>query len=70
MVVQLAPTVVGVPDRLVLLAGNMHLVELKTNTGRLSPAQVVWHARAAAAGVTVVVLRGREEVVSWTTSVL
>jgi hypothetical protein len=63
--VKLAPTARGVPDRLVLLHGSTYLVELKTETGRLSPVQEHWHHRAAQAGVAVVVLRGVDDVRRW-----
>lgn len=64
--VKLAPTEKGLPDRLVLLpGGRMHLVELKTLTGRTSAAQDLWHERAAALGTTVHVLVGREGIDAW-----
>ena len=66
MVIQLMPTAIGIPDRLVLLpGGRMYLVELKTETGRLRPAQVEWHRKAAELGVIVTVLYGRDDVVKW-----
>ena len=69
MIVKLAPLVKGTPDRLVLLpGGRMYLVELKTDVGRLSPAQVEWHRRAALLGITVVVLHGRFELKAWVTA--
>lgn len=66
IVVKLAPTVRGIPDRLVLLpGGRMHLVELKTSSGVLSPAQRAWHNRAHALGTPVTVLYGPDEVDEW-----
>jgi hypothetical protein len=65
MVVKMAPTVAGVPDRLVLHDGRMFLVELKTETGQLSRIQHVWHAKALAIGVPVAVLHGTKEVDTW-----
>lgn len=66
MVVQLMPTVAGIPDRMVLLpGGRIHLVELKTVTGRLSPVQRAWHVKAAQLGVPVTVLYGLGEVCQW-----
>ena len=63
---KLAPTEAGVPDRLVLFpGGRMYLVELKTEAGRVSPIQRVWHNRAAELGCTVVVLAGWEAVALW-----
>lgn len=53
----------GLPDRLVIWpGGRVDLVELKTATGRLSPIQRAWHAKAAERGVTVLVLRGPDQV--------
>jgi len=66
MSLKLAPTTVGMPDRLVLLpGGGVFFVELKTETGRLSPAQVVLHERLAALGTHVSVLYGRAAVDLW-----
>lgn len=66
MVVQLMPTVAGIPDRLVLMpGGRMYLVELKTRTGRLSPVQREWHRKVGLIGVPVVTLYGLGEVVKW-----
>lgn len=63
---KLAPIERGTPDRLALLpGGRLMLVELKTKTGRLSPAQTVWHAKAAALGIQVDVLYGREQIEDW-----
>lgn len=61
----------GIPDRLVLLpGGRVYLVELKSETGTLRPDQVIWHEKAAAVGVTVVVLSGTKEVNAWLDEVL
>lgn len=66
MSVKIAPTVAGVPDRLVLWPGGVvQLVELKASGGRLRPIQQVWHERAAALGVTVLVLTGTAELDRW-----
>lgn len=66
MAIKLMPTHAGVPDRLVLWPGGAHyLVELKTETGSLSPAQRVWHAKAARLGHTVVVLKGMDACRTW-----
>lgn len=65
-VFKLAPTVKGIPDRLVLLpGGEVHLVELKAADGTVSPAQRVWHDRAAALGTRVVVLYGWRDILGW-----
>lgn len=51
---------VGVPDRLVLLPGmEPIMVELKTATGRLSPAQEVFHDKVRHLGFTVYVVKGK-----------
>lgn len=56
----------GIPDRMVLLpGGRIELVELKTTTGAPSPIQRLWHAKAAALGVIVTVLHGRDEITAW-----
>lgn len=63
---KLAPTIKGIPDRLVLLpGGQVHLVELKAEGGRLSPAQRLWHDRAAALGTTVHVITGSSQARRW-----
>lgn len=62
---KLAPTDVGMPDRMVLLHGRVYLVELKKLGGKLRPAQLEWHRRAAGKGVHVVVLTGRDQALSW-----
>lgn len=65
LVVKLAPVTKGTPDRMVLLDGQIYLVELKTETGRLAPAQRAWHDKAADRGCPVVVLYGRAEIEEW-----
>jgi len=56
----------GLPDRLVLLpGGRLYLVELKTDTGRVSAAQDLWHQRAAQLGTRVAVLYGRTAIDRW-----
>lgn len=63
---KLAPVQAGNPDRLILLpGGRIELVEVKATGGRLHPAQVIWHERAAALGITVHVLTGPVEVTQW-----
>lgn len=65
-VYKMAPTVKGMPDRLVLLpGGRMYLVELKTLTGTKSPSQNLWHQRAAQLGTVVHTLYGRTQVDQW-----
>lgn len=66
MVVQLIPTVAGIPDRLVLLpGGRLFLIELKTETGSLSEIQKEWHKKAALTGTKVFVLYGVKDVDAW-----
>ena len=56
----------GRPDRMVLHAGVVYLVELKQALGRLSPLQRAWHDRVRRiAGVEVYTLRGPDEVGAW-----
>lgn len=66
MVIKLAPTVKGLPDRIVLLpGGRIQLVELKTTTGALSAIQRIKHDRILELGTEVAVLSGRAEVDRW-----
>lgn len=66
LAIKIAPLVKGVPDRLVLWPdGRSELVELKTDTGVLSPAQREWHLKAAAIHHPVTVLSGVDEVNAW-----
>lgn len=61
-----APTHAGNPDRIVLLPnGVVRFVELKTTTGKLHPAQVLWHRRAAELGTVVDVVAGADEARNW-----
>ena len=65
-VIKLAPIEKGTPDRLVMLpGGRLELVELKTDTGRLSPKQKLWHSRAAELDVHVTVIYGARGIASW-----
>ena len=64
--VKIAPTLAGIPDRLVLLpGGGMYLVELKTTAGPLRPIQRHLHTRIEELGTPVYVLRGRADVIVW-----
>lgn len=66
MPVKLAPTVAGIPDRLVLWpGGRSHLVELKTKSGRLRPIQIHRHAQLLDMDHHVVVLKGEQEIIEW-----
>ena len=55
-------TVTGVPDRLVFLNNQVHLVELKTGTGHLSPRQVLVFDQLGEAGFPVYILRSYEDI--------
>lgn len=58
---------VGIPDILVIADdGRFWLVEVKTERGRVGPAQAVWHAKYhQQTGRHVVVLKGVNEVRAW-----
>lgn len=61
-----SPSNDGVPDRLVLLpGGRVIFVELKTETGHLSPLQEFVHGRLRRLGMDVQVLYGRDEVLAF-----
>lgn len=63
---KLAPTEAGVCDRLVVMpGGRMYLVELKTEEGKVSPIQEVWHRRIRNVGGRVHVLYGRPQILNW-----
>lgn len=64
--VKLAPTVAGLPDRMVLLPdGRVLFVELKTRGGRVSAIQRVIHRRLSELGHPVTVLWSTDEVRAW-----
>lgn len=66
MVVKLAPTIKGIPDRLVLLpAGVVKLVELKRDGGTVSAIQRLRHDRIQELGTPVDVVIGRAGVDRW-----
>ena len=53
----------GVPDRVVILPGaQVYFVELKTETGKLSPVQERQHARLRRCGFSPITLYGMEAV--------
>lgn len=63
---KLAPTNAGMPDRLVMFpTSRIYLVELKADHGAVRDIQKIWHERAAALGVQVVVLKGLKEARDW-----
>lgn len=55
-------TVTGVPDRIVFLREKCFLVELKTQTGSLSPRQILIFDELGEQGFPVHVLRDREDI--------
>jgi hypothetical protein len=55
-------TVSGVPDRIVFIAEKVYLVELKTETGRLSPRQELVFDDLGEQGFPVHVLHSKEDV--------
>ena len=57
-----SPGNVGVPDRIIILSGHVIFVELKTDTGRLSPKQVAMHRIMQSRGADVRVVYGMDEV--------
>ena len=55
-------SVSGVPDRIVFLEGRVHLVELKTETGVLSPRQTLVFDELGEQGFPVYVLRSYDDI--------
>ena len=55
-------SVTGVPDRLVLLNNQVHFVELKTETGVLSPRQILVFDEIGEQGFPVHILRNYEDI--------
>ena len=55
-------SVSGVPDRIVFLAGQVFFVELKTETGRLSPRQEIVFDDLGEQGFPVHILHSKEDV--------
>lgn len=55
----------GNPDRIVILDGQVYFVEIKADGGKLDPAQVLWHRRAAERGIRVQVVTGSAEARAW-----
>lgn len=52
----------GVPDLMCLRRGVVVFIEVKTITGKVEPVQVYRHSQLKAAGFTVIVARGIEDV--------
>lgn len=57
-----SPGVDGVPDRIVLIAGKVFFVEVKTEDGKLSTAQQREHTRLRKVGAKVYTLCGEGDV--------
>ena len=55
-------SVSGVPDRVVFLSGKIHLVELKTLTGKISPRQTIVFSQLNEQGFEVQILRSKEQI--------
>jgi hypothetical protein len=55
-------SVTGVPDRIVFLNNKVFLVELKTETGVLSPRQIHVFDELGEAGFPVYILRNQEDI--------
>jgi len=55
-------SVSGVPDRVVFLSGKIHLVELKTLTGKISPRQTIVFSQMKEQGFEVQILRSKEQI--------
>ncbi len=54
----------GVADLLLIYRGRVHAIELKTPTGRQSPAQKQWQRVCETQGVSYTVVRGIEEFIN------
>ena len=55
-------SVTGVPDRIVLLQEKVHFIELKTETGSLSPRQILVFDEIGEQGFPVHVLRNYDDI--------
>lgn len=66
-----SPGNAGVPDRIVITPeGRVIFVELKTEVGRLSPVQIMQHARLHALGVEVRTLYGLDQIKAFVEEVM
>jgi hypothetical protein len=63
-------SVTGVPDRIVLLQEKVHFVELKTETGLLSPRQILVFDQIGEHGFPVHVLRNYDDIEEFLKSAL
>jgi hypothetical protein len=55
----------GVPDLLLVHGGRLYALELKVESGRLSPTQVETHERMRQAGAIVATAQGIDEALAW-----
>ncbi len=53
----------GVPDIMIIMDGSVYGLELKSDTGRLSPAQRAMHEQMRTAGATVETTRGLDDAI-------
>lgn len=62
---KIAPTTAGLPDRMIIIGGQIYLVELKRKGERLRPLQRFIHEKILRRGVQVSVLHGEAEIDAW-----
>lgn len=55
----------GVPDIMIIRAGHAYALELKAETGKLSPTQIETHEKLRAAGVDTHVAYGLNAALEW-----
>jgi rhodanese-related sulfurtransferase len=55
----------GIPDLIIIYRGRVHALELKSERGRLSPAQAECHQRLREAGAIVGVAAGIDQALAW-----
>lgn len=61
---KLAPTLSGLPDRIVLLPdGKVKFAELKSDTGEAKPLQLLWQKRLKELGFESEILNSKEAVI-------
>lgn len=58
----MSPGQAGVPDRIILLNGKVHFVELKTVLGRVSALQMAFMRKLKKHGFEVHIIRSKKEV--------
>jgi hypothetical protein len=58
----ISPNRIGVPDQIAIIKGQVHLVEIKTENGKLSDAQLREQKRLRDSGAIVKTLFGHKEV--------